>query len=584
MSRGKDGRGVVVMTRAVNLLVKEIERRGFNVIFGIPGGSILPLYDALYDSDVRIYLFRHEQGAIHAADAYARVLKRPSLVIVTSGPGATNLITGLANAMMDSSPVIAITGQVPTLFFGKDAFQETDIVGVAMPITKHTFMVRRPEQVVPVFKAACEIAIDGRPGPVLIDLPRDVQVGEVREDEIRDIEMPRKPMPEPDSEAIAKALKLLLTAERPVMLVGGGVYWSGATEEVLALAEAIGMPIVTTLPGKNCVPSNHPLVMGPVGMHGRPEANAALANSDVVLAVGTRFSDRTVGNFEEFRRGRKIIHIDIDPSEIGKNVKPDIGIIGDAKVILRRMLDMLPKAVQGKTEIFLNWLRGIKRAFEEFRARSDEPGFAPWRVLKALREVVPPHAITTTGVGAHQMWCELHWDVYVPGTFITSAGLGTMGFGLPAALGAKAARPDVPVIDIDGDGSFQMTMQNLALVREYDLPVIAVIFDNSALVLVRQWQVLLFNRRIIAVDFGLNPDFTKIAEAYGIDGIRPSNYEELKQAVARAIRNNDALIVDVTIDREKDIVLPFVPSGKWIQEMILPKGFQVNLRFEGEGA
>ncbi len=315
------------------------------------------------------------------------------------------------------------------------------------------------------------------------------------------------------------------------MLVGGGVCWSGATNEVLTLAELIGMPIVTTLPGKNCVPSNHPLVMGPSGMHGRLEADAAIINADVILAVGTRFSDRTVGNFNEFRRGRKIIHVDIDRSEIGKNVKPEVGIVGDAKAVLSTMIKLMPKALERRHEAFIKWLRGIKESYEEYRRRVNIDGFAPWRVLKVLREVMPPHSITTTGVGSHQMWCELHWDVYVPGTFITSAGLGTMGFGLPAALGAKIARPDVPVLDIDGDGSFQMTMQNLALIREYNLPVIVTIFDNSTLMLVRHWQVMLYNRRIIAVDFNVNPDFMKIAEAYGIEGVRPSNYEELRSAV-----------------------------------------------------
>ncbi len=573
------------MPRAVDLLVREMEGMGVREVFGIIGGQIMPFYDALYNSNIKVYMFRHEQGAIHAADAYGRVLRRPMTVVVTSGPGATNLVTGLVNAMMDSSPLIAITGQVPTTFFGRDAFQETDIVGAAMPITKHTFMVKRPEDLVPAYRAAHEIAMDGRPGPVLIDLPRDVQLMDVDPSiaTSRVIRIARKPAPEPDPSLIAYALKLLLSAERPVMLVGGGVCWSGATNEVLTLAELIGMPIVTTLPGKNCVPSNHPLVMGPSGMHGRLEADAAIINADVILAVGTRFSDRTVGNFNEFRRGRKVIHIDIDRSEIGKNVKPEVGIVGDAKAVLSMMIKLVPKALERRHDAFINWLRSIKEGYEEYRRRVDIEGFAPWKVLKVLREVMPPNSITTTGVGSHQMWCELHWDVYVPGTFITSAGLGTMGFGLPAALGAKVARPDVPVLDIDGDGSFQMTMQNLALIREYDLPVIVTIFDNSTLMLVRHWQVMLYNRRIIAVDFGVNPDFMKIAEAYGIDGVRPSNYDELRSAVARAVRNNEALIVDITIDRERDFVLPFVPSGKWLEEVIMPEGFKVGLRYPGDG-
>jgi acetolactate synthase-1/2/3 large subunit len=571
------------MPRAVDLLVREMESMGVDKVFGIIGGQIMPFFDALYNTNIKVYMFRHEQGAVHAADAYGRVAKRPMTVVVTSGPGATNLVTGLANAMMDSSPLIAITGQVPTIFFGRDAFQETDIVGVTMPITKHTFMVKRPKDLVPAYKAAYEISIDGRPGPVLIDVPRDVQLSEVRDYEIRELKVFKKVVPEPDPSLVSYALKLLLSAERPVMLVGGGVCWSGATNEVLTLAELIGMPIVTTLPGKNCVPSNHPLVMGPAGMHGRLEADAALINADVILAVGTRFSDRTVGNFNEFKRGRKIIHIDIDKSEIGKNVKPEVGIVGDAKAVLSMMIGMVPKALERRHESFIRWLRSIKESYEEYRSKVPFEGFAPWRVLKVLREVMPPHSITVTGVGSHQMWCELHWDVYVPGTFITSAGLGAMGFGIPAALGAKIARPDVPVLDIDGDGSFQMTMQNLALVREYNLPIIIAIFDNSALMLVRHWQVMLYNRRIIAVDFGVNPDFVKIAEAYGIEGVRPSDYDELRRSVARAVRNNEPLIVDITIDRERDFVLPFVPSGRWLEEVIMPEGFHVNLRYMGDG-
>ncbi|WP_066793104.1 biosynthetic-type acetolactate synthase large subunit [Caldivirga sp. MU80] len=568
-----------MVVRAVDVLSDEIVKMGIGEIFGIPGGQIMPLFDAFYGKGIKIFLFRHEQGAIHAADAYGRVTRKPGVVLVTSGPGATNLATGLANAMMDSSPLVALTGQVPTSVFGRDAFQETDIIGLSIPIAKHTFMVKKPEDLVPMFKAAYRIATDGRPGPVVVDLPRDVQLSEVKEVRGEDyVKVSYKGIPEPDPGLVAYAVKLLMEAERPVMLVGGGVCWSNATEEVLAVAETLWMPIVTTLPGKNCVPNNHPLFMGPAGMHGRVEADAAIMNSDLVLAVGTRFSDRTVGDFREFQRGRRIIHIDIDKSEIGKNVKPSVGIIGDAKATLRMMLELLPKAAV-KNEQFVNWLRSIKEAYEKFRETSDMPGFAPWRVLKVIREVTPPQAIVATGVGSHQMWSELHWDVYVPGTFITSAGLGTMGFGIPAALGAKVARPNVPVLDIDGDGSFQMTMQNLALVREYNLPIIVVIFDNSALMLVRHWQMLLYGRRIIAVDFQANPDFIKIGEAYGIDGVRPSNYDELRSSVARAIRNNEPLIVDVTIDRERDLVLPWVQPGKWLSEVVLPEGFKVNLRY-----
>ena len=411
-------------------------------------------------------MFRHEQGAIHAADGYARVAKRPGVTIVTSGPGATNLFTGLANAYMDSSPVVAVTGQVPLAMFGKDAFQETDMVGSTHPVTKFNIMLRDPRKAASAFKTAYRIAIHGRPGPVLIDFPRDVQTGIVEEDEDFYVPGLNRSPPPPDSVKIAQAVKMLIEAERPVILVGGGVYWSGAGDLVIKLAEIIGAPIVTTLPGKNAVPGDHPLVMGVAGMHGRPEANAALANADVVLALGTRFSDRTICNYSEFRKGRKIIHVDIDPGEIGKNIKPDIGIVGDVREVVEYMLKLIPEAVR-RSSRFLDWLHDIRRKFEDYVYRLDmSAGFAPWRVLKMLREVLPPDTIVVTGVGQHQMWCEIYWTVLKPGTFITSAGLGTMGFGLPAAIGAKFAAPDRPVVVIDGDGSFLMTCQNLAVIRE----------------------------------------------------------------------------------------------------------------------
>jgi acetolactate synthase-1/2/3 large subunit len=447
-------------------------------------------------------------------------------------------------------------------------------------------MVKESSALVPAFKAAYRIAVNGRAGPVLIDVPRDVQIGSADQGSCLEPAVKLKTIPEPDPTVVAAIVNLLLKAERPVILAGGGVCWSGATGELLALAETLGIPIVTTFPGKNCVPTNHPLVMGPAGMHGRVESDAALINSDVVFAVGTRFSDRTIGNFSEFQKGRSIIHVDIDKSEIGKNVKPSLAVVGDVKAVIRMMLQIIPDALIMKKnqERYLNWLKQIKRAFEEYRekAAAEFPGFAPWKVLKVIREAVPPQTITTTGVGSHQMWCELHWDVYVPGTFITSAGLGTMGFGLPAALGAKAALRDRPVVNIDGDGSFQMSMANLALIKEYGLPVVNVVFNNSALMLVRHWQVMQYNNRIIATEFSANPDFTKIAEAYGIEAVRPTSYEELGRSVSRVIRNDEPLLVDVTIDRQRDFVLPFAPSGKWLKEVLLPEGFKADLDYRGD--
>ncbi len=567
-------------------LVKAMLECGVDVIFGIPGGAILPVYDALYDvkDRVRIVLFRHEQGAIHAADAYGRVTKRPGVTIVTSGPGATNLFTGLANAYMDSSPVVAVTGQVPLSMFGKDAFQETDIVGSTYAVTKFNVVIRDASKAGSIFKAAYRIAIHGRPGPVLIDFPRDAQTAEVKkETEFYVPGLARPPKPPVDEGKVLHAVKLIVEAKRPVILVGGGVYWSGATQEVLRLAEVIGAPIVTTLPGKNAVPSDHPLVMGVAGMHGRPEANAALANSDLVIALGTRFSDRTICNYSEFRKGRKIIHVDIDPSELGKNIKPDVEIVGDVKDVVERFLKYIPSALM-RDEKFIKWLKTIRKTFEDYveKYADAHPGFAPWRVLKILRDVIPPEAIITTGVGAHQMWCEIHWRVLRPGTFITSAGLGTMGFGLPAAIGAKFARPDVPVVDIDGDGSLLMTCQNLAVVREWNLGIVIIVFDNRALQMVRQWQRVMYSGRIIAVDFERNPDFVKLAEAFGIEGVRPESYDELKICVKRAVEEGSPLLVDVTIDREFELVKPWVLPGKWLTETMLPGDLKISMVYTGE--
>jgi acetolactate synthase-1/2/3 large subunit len=556
-------------------------------VLGIPGGSIMALYDALYGQDIDVVLFRHEQGAIHAAEGYARVAGRPAVVAVTSGPGAANLVTGLADAHMDSVPLVAITGQVVTSIFGRDGFQETDIPGIVTPITKFVYQVRRPAEATAAFEAAYEISVLGRPGPTLIDLPRDIQLNAAPDYEERiQINKEKFIPPPPDPEKLRLAAKHLVEANRPVILVGGGVIWSGATPEVLELSKTLYALIVSTLPGKAAVPHDFPLYMGPAGMHGRAEADAALANADVILAVGTRFSDRTWGRFKELqdavRSGRvKLIHVDIDQSEIGKNVKPTVGIVGDAKEALRKLIDFLdvvPKANQK----YLGWLLEIRKRYEEAMAKiaDSTPSFHPWRALKALRRAAPRDTITVTGVGSHQMWTEIAWDVYEPGTYITSAGLGTMGFCVPAALGAKLAARDKPVVCIDGDGSFQMTMNNLALVRDYDLPIVVAIFDNRALQLVKQWQIYLYQRRIIATEFSQRPDFLKIAEAYDIDAVKPETYEQLERAVARALRNNEPLIVDLTIDSEIDIVLPWVKPGDWLTSAVLPEGMDVKLVYE----
>ncbi len=551
---------------------------------GVIGGSIMPLYDALYPyrEEIEVVMFKHEQGAAHAADAYGRIARKPGVMVATSGPGATNLVTGIANAYMDSSPVMALTGQVATEVFGRDAFQETDMFGVVAPITKFVYQVKKPEEALPAVATAYKVAIMGRPGPTLVDLPRDIQVAKKTEwqGELMPVDFSKYAAAEPSLEDVRKAAEFLEKAERPAILVGGGVYWANAWEEVLRLAEYMLAPVITTLPGKNSVPFVHPLVMGPAGMHGRAEADAALANADVVLAVGTRFSDRTVGRFDEMRE-KKIIHVDLDASELGKNLPTAVAIRGDAKVALRMLLDVVKSVDSEERREYLSWLQHIRKEFERAMEEweRDFRGLVPWRVLKTVRRSVPSDTIAVTGVGGHQMWAEIHWDVLVPGTFITSAGLGTMGFGIPAALGAKLAARDRQVVCIDGDGSFQMTLNNLSLVRDYDLPFIEVIFDNRALMLVKQWQMYLYERRIIATEFKENPDFAKVADAYNIEYRRPESYEDLERYVEWAVRNGEPLILDVLLDNEKDVVLPWVQPGKWLTQAILPPGMDVSLEW-----
>ncbi len=551
---------------------------------GVIGGSIMPLYDALYPyrDEIEVVMFKHEQGAAHAADAYGRIARKPGVMVATSGPGATNLVTGIANAYMDSSPVMALTGQVATEVFGRDAFQETDMFGVVAPITKFVYQVKKPEEALPAVATAYKVASMGRPGPTLVDLPRDIQVAKKTEwrGELMPVDFSKYTTVEPSLEDVRKAAELLERAERPAILVGGGVYWANAWEEVLRLAEYMLAPVITTLPGKNSVPFDHPLVMGPAGMHGRAEADAALANADVVLAVGTRFSDRTVGRFDEMRE-KKIIHVDLDASELGKNLPTAVAIRGDAKMALRMLLNVVKSVESEERREYLSWLQHIRREFERAMKEweRDFRGLVPWRVLKTVRKSVPSDTIAVTGVGGHQMWAEIHWDVLVPGTFITSAGLGTMGFGIPAALGAKLAARDRQVVCIDGDGSFQMTLNNLSLVRDYDLPFIEVIFDNRALMLVKQWQIYLYERRIIATEFKENPDFAKVADAYNIEYRRPESYEDLRKYVEWAVRNGEPLILDVLLDNEKDVVLPWVQPGKWLTQAILPPGMDVSLEW-----
>lgn len=548
-------------------LIEALKREGVKVIFGIPGGAIMPVYDVLYDEkDIRHILMRHEQCAAHAADGYARALRGPGVCMATSGPGATNLVTGIANAYMDSSPVVAITGQVATHLIGKDAFQETDIIGITTPITKYNYQVRRVEDIPRIVKEAFYIASTGRPGPVVIDVPRDMQTG------IADVDFNvkvsirgYKPNVEPHPLQVKRAVDILVGSERPVILAGGGVHWSKAYGELLTLAELLMAPVATTFMGKGVIPENHPLALGCVGMHGRVEANKAIMASDAILAVGVRFSDRTTGKVDEFCHDAKIIHIDIDPSEIRKNVPVHLPIVADAKYALKAIIDELIR--RGFKREKSDWIRRIEMLKKE--CEDSEPGgdLTAVNAIKLLRKVLPEKAIVTTEVGQNQMWASLHFRVLKPGTFISSGGLGTMGFGFPAALGAKVAVPDVPVVDIAGDGSFLMTEQDLATSVVEDIPVTVMVLNNSSLGMVAQWQRFFFGRRYSHTDLKGVPDFARLAEAFGARGVRVGSLNELEQVLREAVKSDVTVVIDVPIPKEED-VLPIVPPGRSLKDMI----------------
>jgi acetolactate synthase-1/2/3 large subunit len=551
-------------------LIEALKKQNVKIIFGIPGGAILPIYDALYDErDIRHILMRHEQCAAHAADGYARVKGEPGVCMATSGPGATNLVTGIATAYMDSSPLIAITGQVPTSFIGKDAFQEVDIIGITTPITKYNYQIRNVKDIPKIIQEAFYIASSGRPGPVLIDIPKDIQtsIDDMSFDseiKIRGYKLNLDPHPL----QIKKAVGFLINAERPIILAGGGIHWAKAYDELLMLAELLFAPVTTTFMGKGAIPENHPLCLGCIGMHGRIEANEAIMMADVVLSIGVRFSDRSTCKVDDFCTNAKIIHIDIDPSEIKKNVSIHLPIVADAKKALRLIIDELIH--RGLKKEKSEWLKKIEMLKKDNADTEPEGELTGMNAVKLLRKVLPEDSIVTTEVGQNQMWASLYFKVLKPRTFISSGGLGTMGFGFPAALGAKVAKPNVPVVDIAGDGSFLMTEQDLATSIVEDIPVIVMILNNSSLGMVVQWQRLFYNRRYSNTILKSVPDFVKLAEAYGAKGSRVSSLNELEQALKEAIKSDVTYVIDVPVSSEED-VLPFVPPGKNLREIIFKR-------------
>jgi len=550
-------------------LIQALEKEGVDIVFGLPGGANLPIYDALVDANLRHILVRHEQSASHMADGYARIKRKAGVCFATSGPGATNIITGIATAYADSSPMIAVTGQVPLAMIGKDAFQETDIIGVANPCTKYAFQPRLAHEIPETVKKAFYIAESGRPGPVLIDIPKDIQQSSA------DMNFPElikvrgySPVIDADLSQLGKSVEILLKAERPIIMGGGGVILSGAFSELQAVAEILMAPVVTTFKGKGSFPENHPLAMGPIGMHGHAEANKMILEADCILAVGARFSDRSVGRYDEFGRGMSIIHMDVDPAEIGKNKSVDVAIIGDVKSSLRTLVKMLSKVIV-KKDPDNPWLTRRRELIEHYAETiKDYPrDLTARKALKKLREILPANSIATTEVGQCQMWASLHFDVISPGTFFSSTGLGTMGFGFPASIGAKAAMPEVPVVDIAGDGSFNMTENSLAVSVLDNLPVIVFLMNNYMLGMVAQWQRTFYNRRYKGVHQHNCPDYVKIAQAYGAQGIKAQSLSELEKAIRSALKMEVATVIDIVIDPEED-VYPFVVPGTGLKDMV----------------
>ncbi len=545
-------------------VIESLYHENVEVIFGYPGGQVLPLYDELYDANIRHILVRHEQAAAHAADGYARVTGRAGVCMATSGPGATNLVTGIATAYMDSIPVIAITGQVPSSLIGNDAFQEANITGITLPITKHNYLVQDAKDIPRIFKEAFYIARTGRPGPVLIDLPKDTQTGIIEFEYPQEIKLRGyKPTYGGNEQQTKKAASLILKAEKPIFYVGGGIMISNASEELRALAEAIMAPVATTLMGMGAFPSNHPLSVGMLGMHGTRYANYAMQESDLIIAVGVRFDDRVTGKISAFAPNAKIIHIDIDPAEIGKNVRADIPIVGDAKNILKALLKYT-KQEQVKTEAWNKKIEAWKKEYPLSYKKDDL--LRPQFVVEQISDICP-EAIIVTEVGQNQMWAAQYFKFKKPRTFISSGGLGTMGYGFPASMGAKIGRPDATVIDIAGDGSFQMNSQELATVVQNDIAVIVAILNNGFLGMVRQWQELFFNRRYSGTHLEGSVDFVKLAEAYGALGLRVEKKSEVGDIIREAVSSGRPAIIDFVVEREEN-VSPMVPAGAAINEIL----------------
>ena len=554
------------------MVCESLLREGVEVIFGLPGGAILPLYQTLPEyPQLRHILVRHEQGAAHAADGYARVTGKPGVAWATSGPGATNLVTGIATAQMDSVPMVIVTGQVSRASIGSDAFQETDTTGITLPITKHNYLVMNAADIPRAIKEAFHIASTGRPGPVLVDIPKDVLMEEAEFVYPDEVDLPGyKPTLEGHPAQIKRAAKLIAEAQRPVILAGHGIIISQAYEEVRELAEKAQVPVITTLLGIGSFPDDHLLCVGMPGMHGMAYASLAIEEADLLIALGMRFDDRITGKKAAFAINSKKIHVEIDPSEIGKNVNVDVPIVGDLKLVLRE----LNKRVKPATHVeWIQRIEDLKRDHPSMLVR-DTDKLIPQYVVKELSEATDGNAIVVTGVGQHQMWAAQHYTYRHPRSLITSGGSGAMGYEVPGAMGAQVGRPDKVVWSVAGDGGFQMTMAELATLVENKIPVKFAIINNSFLGMVRQWQEFFYHKSYVATGYSHNPDFVKLAEAFGMLGIRVTDKTQVRSAIMQAMEYDGPALVDFVVEEEEN-VYPMIPAGQTINDLIeepLPEG------------
>lgn len=557
------------------ILLECLKKEGVDLIFGYPGGTVINIYDELYSfKAIRHILPRHEQAGVHAADGYARATGRVGVALATSGPGATNTVTGIATAYMDSIPMVIITGQVPTALIGNDAFQEVDIIGITRPCTKHNFLVKDVRDLATILKKAFYIARTGRPGPVLVDIPKDVQIAQTEFSYPETIDIRSyKPNVEGHPKQIERAVEMILAARKPVVYVGGGAVLGGASEELTTFCRMLELPVTTTLMGLGSFPENDPNSLRMLGMHGTYYANMAMTNTDVLVAVGARFDDRVTGKLSTFAPHARIIHIDVDPTSIKKNVRVDLPIVGDVKGVLARMI----KVAKANTDKVIKLKEALKPWHEEIAGwKTKHPltykhttsVIKPQFVIEKLRELSDPDAIVSTDVGQHQMWTAQFFTFNAPRTLLSSGGLGTMGYGLPAAMGAQAAFPDRQVITVCGDGGVQMNIQEMATLVQNRLPVKIVILNNNFLGMVRQWQELFFDKRYSQTCMELPVDFIKLAEAYGAKGFLASRVDEVEEVIKKGFETPGPVIMEFRVAREEK-VLPMVPAGASLNEMVL---------------